>query len=541
MSHIDNPTPSGAGSFQPLDADLTAIAALPGTGLLARIAADTWALRTMVPPVAGMTIVNPGGVGGSPTFLLQHDLLALENVVGTGFAARVDVDDWLLRTLVAPAAGLTIANPGGVLGDPTFALANDLAALEGLATTGIAVRTALDAWATRTLVAPAAGITIANPAGLAGDPVFSLANDLAALEALAITGFAARTAADAWALRTLTGSSTVNITNGAGVAGDPVFSVLAGGIDHGALGGLGDDDHLGYLRLVGRAGGQTQNGGTTAADNMTINANSAAFAPANTGRILLGERAQLLPFSFSLGANILNALELPSSAVYTHDNAGSLLRGYQFAGEMRYTATPAFGLPGAFFNFASTIRAITSPLTMAPVPVFGSGPAYLADGVLFTMSDALGGFVDGPTFSIVNAGTFTGIYNGITSLMTLNAGAALTARRVLNILDATGAGTLTTQIAIRIADLTKGGLNLSLVSVGAGVQMRHAGQAVFGANAAPTNASVGLEVQSTTRALLLSRMTTAQRDAMTPVNGMVILNTTAGAVQARVAGAWVGL
>lgn len=41
----------------------------------------------------------------------------------------------------------------------------------------------------------------------------------------------------------------------------------------------------------------------------------------------------------------------------------------------------------------------------------------------------------------------------------------------------------------------------------------------------PTNASVGIEIQSTTKALLLSRMTTAQRLALTAVAGMQVYDT----------------
>jgi len=74
----------------------------------------------------------------------------------------------------APTAGLTIT--GGTItstGTLTFALANDLAAVEGLATNGIAVRTAADTWATRAITA-GTGITITNGDGIAGNPTISL-------------------------------------------------------------------------------------------------------------------------------------------------------------------------------------------------------------------------------------------------------------------------------------------------------------------------------------------------------------------------------
>lgn len=55
-------------------------------------------------------------------------------------------------------------------------------------------------------------------------------------------------------------------------------------------------------------------------------------------------------------------------------------------------------------------------------------------------------------------------------------------------------------------------------------------------------ASAALEVRSTTGGLLLPRLTTTQRDALsTPVNGLLIYNTTTGKIQARAGGSWVDL
>lgn len=45
----------------------------------------------------------------------------------------------------------------------------------------------------------------------------------------------------------------------------------------------------------------------------------------------------------------------------------------------------------------------------------------------------------------------------------------------------------------------------------------------------------------TTGAVLLPSLTTTQRNALTAINGMVIYNTTTGAVEAREGGAWVNL
>lgn len=76
-----------------------------------------------------------------------------------------------------PAAGLTISgSPITTSGTLTFALANDLAALEGISTSGIAVRSGTDTWVTRSLAGTAGNITIINSDGVSGNPTINLAN-----------------------------------------------------------------------------------------------------------------------------------------------------------------------------------------------------------------------------------------------------------------------------------------------------------------------------------------------------------------------------
>ena len=50
-----------------------------------------------------------------------------------------------------------------------------------------------------------------------------------------------------------------------------------------------------------------------------------------------------------------------------------------------------------------------------------------------------------------------------------------------------------------------------------------------------------LDITTTTGAVLFPRMTTAQRDALTAVNGMVIYNSTLDKLQVRAGGAWISL
>jgi len=63
------------------------------------------------------------------------------------------------------------------------------------------------------------------------------------------------------------------------------LAVDASELDHGALQGLGDDDHPQYALLNGRSGGQTLTGGTGAGDELVLKSTSNA----NKGSIHLGE------------------------------------------------------------------------------------------------------------------------------------------------------------------------------------------------------------------------------------------------------------
>lgn len=53
--------------------------------------------------------------------------------------------------------------------------------------------------------------------------------------------------------------------------------------------------------------------------------------------------------------------------------------------------------------------------------------------------------------------------------------------------------------------------------------------------------SAMLDMQGTTGALLVPRMTSTQRDALTPTNGMIIYNSTTATMQGYIASAWANM
>lgn len=106
---------------------------------------------------------------------LDADLTALANTTGSGMYIVTGAGTSATRTLIAPSAGFTISNAAGVAGNPTFSLADDLAALEGLASLGIAARTSASTWATRTFTAGSTKISITNGDGISGNPTIDVA------------------------------------------------------------------------------------------------------------------------------------------------------------------------------------------------------------------------------------------------------------------------------------------------------------------------------------------------------------------------------
>lgn len=181
----------------------------------------------------------------------QRDRIRAMRNTGTATTARSQfnfIEGANITLAVADSAtndriDITITGSGaGGLGDP--------------GSNGIVVRTALNTTVARTLVAPAAGLTITNPDGTGGNPTFALADDLAALEGLASTGLACHIGANTWIERSVSdaGSGRINVTNPRGVAGNIILDVVEANLDVASMSGTLLVSHGGTGQFTWAAG-----------------------------------------------------------------------------------------------------------------------------------------------------------------------------------------------------------------------------------------------------------------------------------------------
>lgn len=227
---------------------------------------------------------------------------------------------------------------------------------------------------------------------------YAYGDNLEALGELIGEGFAARTGVDTWALRTLTGTGgRITITNGDGIAGDPIFDLIATAVTPGTYGGV-----LSWPEIAIDAYGRITSATTRALPAPTIpahthalgdlsNVDPTANAP-TTGDALVWDGSEWVPSSsainFSTSAivceaallvatssNDIDAVELgqPINKIYrladTNDRYKVSISAIFYILESDLTGFPGSNVVDLFIG---TVPAGYEPMH----PIYFDGPTY---------------------------------------------------------------------------------------------------------------------------------------------------------------------
>lgn len=123
---------------QPLDATLTALAAYNTNGLLTQTAADTFTGRTITGTASQITVTNGNGVSGNPTLALDlvaldarwqgldATLTALAAYNTNGLVTQTAADTFTGRTITGTASQITVTDGNGVSANPTLSLPDSI-------------------------------------------------------------------------------------------------------------------------------------------------------------------------------------------------------------------------------------------------------------------------------------------------------------------------------------------------------------------------------------------------------------------------------
>lgn len=231
--------------YQPLDATLTALAALDSTaGLLAQTGADTFERRTLTGTANEITVTNGAGTAGNPTVSLPAALTFTgKTVTGGAFQSPtittptgiVKGDVGLGNVDNTSDANKPVSTATQTALDGKQPLDADLTAIAALSSTGIARRTGTNTWSAGTAVANSELATAADgtiKSNISGSSAAPSDNTISAvLDKLFGTtqGSVIYRGASAWAA--LTPGTSGQFLKTLGAAANPAWDTIPGGGD----------------------------------------------------------------------------------------------------------------------------------------------------------------------------------------------------------------------------------------------------------------------------------------------------------------------
>lgn len=279
-------------------------------------------------------------------------------------------------------------------------------------------------------------------------------------------------------------------------------------------------------------------GGTAASDTLDLQSTS----DTTRGFVDIADRLKIHTDAAtytSVGA--INIVTYLDGAGITLSGSGNSIRGVLASGVLTWTTDPdALGMC-SFFNFNATITN-TGNRTFSAARIYAD--TSTTEAVVGTTVTAANhsSFFANPLLN--QSGTISAVdWNMFHSVGRLTAGTLTNFRGLLIANPTIIVAAITNMIGVDIETMNAGATaTISLRSSGTAAQMRHAGPAIFGDNVATTT-SVCLEASfaATPLAFLTKPMTTANRDALTATNGMLIYSSSAAVHQAYQGGAWAHL